>query len=164
MVETSCGKALYAVHKGVYVLKLVGQIRVPLCATLEGFIEQVFASEDMDSVAIDLTETEIIDSTALGLLAKIAIKFQQQEAPKPLLISTKPDVNRVLDSMGFDKIFTLVEENPSVDVPLEELPEVKCNLKQVEAAVLNAHQVLTSLNSHNKEVFKDVVSILKNGQ
>ena len=66
MAESNTGKAMYAVHQGTYVLKLIGEIRVPICATLDGFIETLFHDTQLNSVLIDLSETDVIDITASG--------------------------------------------------------------------------------------------------
>ena len=68
MAESNTGKALYAVHQGTYVVKLIGEIRVPICTTLDSFIETMFCDNQLNSVLIDLSETHLIDSTALGLV------------------------------------------------------------------------------------------------
>ena len=71
-------KMQYAVHNGTYVLKLRGDVRVPVCTSLETFVEQRLLTDDsLRAVLIDLTETEAIDSTALGLLARIAYTLAQ---------------------------------------------------------------------------------------
>ena len=114
MAESNTGKALYAIHQGTYVLKLIGEIRVPICATLDNFIENMFRDKQLNSVLIDLSKTQIIDSTALGLLAKIAIQTRKRFKRKPLIISTEPDVTRILDTMGFEKVFNIVHEAATI--------------------------------------------------
>ncbi len=162
MGELNTGKALYAMHNGVYVLKLEGEIRVPLCGTLDSFIERMFHKEALESVLIDLSGTDVIDSTALGLLAKIAIKLRSLRAKKPILISTKPDITRILDTMGFEKIFNIVTEKYPSALRLAEMPRVQCDEGDACEKVLEAHQLLMGLNERNHEVFKDVVVLLQN--
>lgn len=161
MAESNTGKALYAVHQGTYVLKLIGEIRVPICSTLDGFIETMFADRQLTSILIDLSETSIIDSTALGLLAKIAVRTRKRFQQKPLIITTQEDVTRILDTMGFEKVFNLVYEKPVRSPEMSEMPRVACDESSAFEKVLEAHRVLMDMNEHNRETFKDVVAALE---
>lgn len=161
MAESNTGKALYAVHQGTYVLKLIGEIRVPICATIDGFIENMFQDRQLNSVLIDLSKTQVIDSTALGLLAKIAIQTRKRFHSKPLIISTQPDVTRILDTMGFEKVFNIVHEEPVKSPRMSEMPNVPCDEVNAFEKVLEAHRILMDMNESNRETFKDVVAALE---
>ena len=161
MAESNTGKALYAVHQGTYVVKLIGEVRVPICSTLDAFIERMFADRQLTSVLIDLSETTVIDSTALGLLAKIAVQTRRRFHQKPLIISTQDDVTRILDTMGFEKVFNLVYEKPVRSPEMSEIPKVPCDENSAFDKVLEAHRVLMDMNDHNRETFKDVVAALE---
>jgi len=161
MAESKSGKALYAVHQGTYVLKLIGEIRVPICATLDSFIETMFRDRQLASVLVDLSETQVIDSTALGLLAKIAIQTRKRFRRKPLIISTQPDVTRILDTMGFEKVFNIVHEEPVKSPAMSEMPCVECDEVNAFEKVLEAHRILMDMNESNRETFKDVVAALE---
>src|SRR5690554_5461863 len=106
-------KILQAEKQGIYVLKFIGEIRLNLCSTLDNLVETITGNPQFKTVIIDLTETEIIDSTTLGLLAKIALAARKQSRFLPTLISTNPDITRIITSMGFDKIFIIVREPAS---------------------------------------------------
>ena len=67
------GSISYASLNGVYVLKFSGEIRVPLCANLNDFGDEILRDPALLGVVIDLTAVKSMDSTALGLLVKIAI-------------------------------------------------------------------------------------------
>lgn len=161
MADSNTGKALYAVHQGTYVVKLIGEIRVPICATLDSFIETMFNDSQLHSVLIDLSETNIIDSTALGLLAKIAINSRKRLNLKPLIISTQPDVTRILDTMGFEKVFNIVHEKPVKSPSMSEMPNIICEQGDACEKVLEAHRILMELNETNRQTFKDVVAALE---
>jgi len=161
MAESNTGKALYAVHQGTYVVKLIGEIRVPICTTLDSFIETMFCDNQLNSVLIDLSETHLIDSTALGLLAKIAIRSRKRLNLKPLIISTEPDVTRILDTMGFEKVSNIVHEKPVKSPQMSEIPSVSCDEGSACDKVLEAHRILMELNEKNRETFKNVVAALE---
>ncbi|MCL1476172.1 STAS domain-containing protein [Marinobacter sp. M3C] len=154
-------KILQAEEKGIYVLKFVGEIRLNLCSTLDNLVESITQDPNFRTVVIDLSETEVIDSTTLGLLAKIALAAKKQSGCTPSLISTHPDITRIIGSMGFDSIFIIVSEPVSSMERLEEIPELKASEQQVRDKVLEAHKILMGMNSRNREEFKNLVHALE---
>jgi len=159
------GKVLYAVHEGTYVIKLHGEIRIALCGTLANFLDKMFDDAALNGVLVDLTQARSIDSTALGLLAKIAVRIQAQFQQRPTMISTNADVNRVLNSMGFEEVFKVLAYNPCGICALNEVPEADDYDEQLLCdRVLEAHKILVTLNERNKTTFKQVVAALEREQ
>jgi anti-anti-sigma factor len=158
------GKILYAVHDGTYVIKLIGDVRMPMCASLDGFLDKMFSDAALTSVLVDLTETTGIDSTALGLIAKIAVFLRERFDRKPVLMSTNPDVNRVLNSMGFDSVFIILEYIPDNAALFDELPDQASSQQELTRKVIEAHRVLMGLNEQNQETFRSLVDALESEQ
>lgn len=154
-------KILQAEKQGIYVLKFIGEIRLNLCSTLDNLVESITSDPAFKTVVIDLTETEVIDSTTLGLLAKIAMAANKQSHFLPTLISTNPDITRIITSMGFDRIFIIVREPASRIEELEEIPVLRASEKEVRDKVLDAHRVLMGLNSRNRDEFHNLVRALE---
>ncbi len=154
-------KILYAERDGIHVLKFVGDVRVTLGPTISSFLTRLGQCENFKSIIIDLTETDGIDSTSLGLIAKISLKTQESYKSVPTIISPKEDITRILISMGFDKVFIILkglitECGQLGELPTEIVPEA--NLRE---QVIEAHKVLMSLNEHNREEFRDLVEALE---
>lgn len=154
-------KILQAEQQGIYLLKFIGEIRLNLCSTLDNLVDSITNNPEFKTVVIDLTETDIIDSTTLGLLAKIAMAAEKRSHFLPTLISTNPDVTRIITSMGFDKIFIIVREPATRIEELEEIPVLRASEQQVRDKVLDAHRVLMGMNSRNREEFKNLVRALE---
>ncbi len=157
----SSGKILFAEHSGNYLLKFVGDVRLTLCSALDQFLANTLESEGFKTVLIDLTETEGIDSTSLGLLAKISVKLKQCHQQLPTIISTNDDVTRILLSMGFDKVFVLLSEPLGKLGDLQQLDELQESESEVRQRILEAHRTLMDLNEHNREAFRDLVRSLE---
>lgn len=154
------GHILFAVHNGTYVLKFTGEIRASMCATLDNFLEKIFVDAQLSSILIDLTETDYIDSTALGLIAKTAVFLQMYNQRKPIILSTNPDISRVLESMGFDQVFIILAcQNEEQCV--NELPEVEPSEHEMMEKVIAAHRVLMGLSEQNQATFKNLVDALE---
>ena len=161
----TAGKIQFAENEGTYVLKFLGEIRLTLCSSMESFLDNMFNDPDFSSVIIDLSETSTIDSTSLGILAKLSIQAKKRFNLVPILISTQDDITRVLLSMGFDSVFVLVREfDELIELPMNDLPCESNTEPATQERVLNAHKVLMSLNEDNRKAFSKLVEQLEKGQ
>lgn len=158
------GKLLVAEKEGVHVLKFVGDVRVTLGPTIDAFLTSLLKTEDFRSVIIDLTETEGIDSTSLGFLAKISIGAKNFFGIVPTIISTNDDITRILLSMGFDQVFLIIKEPMDAAVSMGEVPVKNLPEGDLRKIVLEAHQVLSQLNEDNQNTFRDLVVALQHEQ
>ncbi|MCK5893623.1 MAG: STAS domain-containing protein [Endozoicomonadaceae bacterium] len=157
----STGKIQFAESDGIYVLKFVGDVRMTLCTTLDKLLEHVLARKGFKSILVDLTETEGIDSTSLGLLAKLSVQARKRFGLIPTIISSNDDINRVLLSMGFDKVFVIVKESKDGSQLLRDLPNTECSEQAARKQVLAAHRALMNLNESNRVIFQDLVQTLE---
>lgn len=155
------GKILFAERDGIYVLKFVGDVRLTLGPTIVTFLDKLKSSESFRSVIIDLSETTNIDSTALGLIAKIAICTREQFDCPTSVISPREDVTRILTSMALQDVCLLVSDASTNEAGLLELPHEMCSEDALRDQVLEAHKTLMSLSEDNCDKFKDLVSALE---
>ena len=156
------GKILVAKSQGIYIVKFIGDVRLNLCTTLDQYTDQMFADKDFKTVIIDLTETKCIDSTSLGQLAKISILYKEMYGQLPTIVSIQEDVNRILMSMGFDKVFYIVKELVARVEYMEELPLKSVGETEMKQRVLEAHKLLMDMNQNNRDAFQDLVQSLEN--
>lgn len=154
-------KILQAECSGVYVLKLVGEVRLNFCSTIDSAIEAMTSDPDFASIVVDLSETTLIDSTTLGLLARLAIQAKQKSHFLPSIVSTNPDITRVIETMGFENVYLILREPVESNQHLTELSPQDITEEELRTNVLNAHKVLMNLNEHNHEQFKDLVATLE---
>jgi anti-anti-sigma factor len=160
------GKIFVAVENQVCVIKLVGDIRVILCSSIDKYIEKIFTSKfPYKNIIIDLMETEAIDSTSLGLLAKMSLHAQQRFSIKPTIFTTNPSITKLLNSVGFAQIFN-IETGFDSHIEAIKCKELKApessNETKVREKVIEAHKILMGLNNENREAFKELVSTLEN--
>ena len=157
------GRVLVAEHDGTYVLKLVGDVRLTLSSTIDQFVERMFACVVCKSVIVDLTETEGLDSTTLGMLAKMALFVRKNLQVRPLAVTDNDSIIRLLTSMGFEQIFDIQRTREVGAVADCELKAESMDEKAAHERVLQAHQVLMTLNQKNRETFKELVDTLCKG-
>ncbi|WP_286239208.1 STAS domain-containing protein [Neptuniibacter halophilus] len=155
------GSIYSALVEGRFVLKFVGDVRLTLCSSLDCHLEGALSEPEVSEILIDLTQAEGIDSTSLGLIAKLAIKAKALGLDKPALVSTNPDITRILYTMGFDHIFILLEQLPTSVHDLKQLPLVQESVDEMKVRIIAAHRILMDLNESNREAFRDLVSTLE---
>ena len=97
-------QVLYAERSGYHVLKFVGDVRLSLSPMISGFLSQMQDTDDCLGVVVDLSETETIDSTALGLIAKLGIVCRDSFAQTLSIVSPKSDITRLLESMSMQEV------------------------------------------------------------
>jgi anti-anti-sigma regulatory factor len=164
----SSGTILCARHQGTLILKLTGIIRYASLrdtsrstASFQAFLKCCFQRRDFDHVLIDLTETESIDSTNLGLLAQVAQFTLAEWNCRPTILSTRDDINVILESVGFEEVFQILHEVPPLgEAPLDRLPDTPACDSPV-CIVLDAHRALMAISDKNKVAYKDVVEVLE---
>ncbi len=153
-------KILFAEHDGNHVLKFVGDIRVNLAPTLNGFLQKIGDRKEK-AIVLDLSETTCMDSTSLGLLAKISLASQSILNCQPTMVTPNPDITRVVRSMGFEQIFLIIDHSMHTCDDALELPTHVMSEELLREQVLDAHRTLISLSKHNEECFSDLVQALE---
>lgn len=158
------GKILVAQKDGVYLLKLTGDVRVTLCTSLADYIDRVFTSQPATDVFVDLLEAQGIDSTTLGLLAKLAVHCIDNLGFKARLLCVNHDILRIIESMELEDLFEVLgipdaPQLPLCDVtpPEGELPD----MEEVRQQVLEAHRLLVTLNPGLMGEFVDLINALE---
>lgn len=157
------GRILAADHHGAYALKLVGDVRVNLCSSIDDYLEHMFEDPEFESVMVDLCEAEGIDSTTLGLLAKLALRARRQYGLTPVIYSCRNGINRLLQSMAFGKLFDIRQESFVNGEVIKEIPAVNDEPDVVREKVIEAHRVLMDMSEENRDRFRDLVTALEKG-
>jgi len=157
----SSGKILAADYKHMAMLKFVGDVRVLMSSTLDNYCNSLYRRPILDAMLVDMTETKGVDSTALGLLAKMAIQLRNRFNVIPTIVSTNPDITRILKSMSFDLIFNIIDRAPKQATEYSELKAQNESEDTVREKVIDAHLTLMTLSEENRLEFQDLVQALK---
>lgn len=159
----SDGRILVAEHDGVNVVRLLGDVRLTLCLSFDNFIESLFSKENLKAVVFDLREAEGIDSTTLGLMAKISVGARAKGLDNPVVVTSSAGIRRLLGSMGFEDIFEIVsdKEFEVIGDPAEALDSLPPDEEAVRAKVIEAHRILMELYQPNRAKFKELVESLE---
>jgi anti-anti-sigma factor len=155
------GNVLHASRDDVHVLRYIGDIRYTLSPSIDRYLDEIFARSEPTGFVIDLTETDSIDSTNLGLLARLATRMQRPGAGRVTVVSSRPDINAVLNSMALDEVFDIVEDTCLETDATRQVPQESTDRETLARTLIDAHRALMDLNEHNREMFSDVVTTLE---
>lgn len=155
------GKIHVAECRGAYMIKFSGDVRLTSCPALDSFMDRMFADRGFRSVMIDLSLAENMDSTTLGHLAKLAIQSRKKFKFTPVIFSTNSDINRIIESMGFEALFSIRSEPLLSEADLGELPMVACSEEAMKEQVIEAHRILMGMNEDNRVRFQELVNALQ---
>lgn len=159
-MNESFAKIYYGESNHIFILKIVGSLRFNQCATLEHFLKTQLPKNTSQTLLVDLSGTELLDSTALGLLAQIALQVEKLTHKKPDLYCKDNDLKKVLLSMSLEQLFNFITQLPE-SIELPELT-VKSDTEETQTKrVLSAHETLMDLSEKNKKEFKSVVEMLQ---
>ena len=155
------GSILAASVEGIEYLKFKGVVRYSHCGGLEAYIDQLFDSEGLDAVVIDLEEAEILDSTALGLLARIAIEYKKISAAMPVIFLKRGELDKIIKRVCFDQVFHMVYDDLDIQATeFKELVDQDQNEEQVLQRVLQAHRHLATISRDNESLYRDITLAL----
>ena len=65
------------------------------------------AGSDINSIVVDMSEVDYLDSSALGMLLVLRDKVGEKQSAVQIK-GAKPEVKKILEIANFDKLFTLV--------------------------------------------------------
>ena len=149
---------------GAYAIHLTGDVRMVLCLSFDKFIRSMFDDVALKSVVFDLRTAEAVDSTTLGMMAKIALQCMHSNIAKPVLLTQSRGMLRLFESMGFDEIFVISD---GIGAVIDNLQSLNCeggDETLFKKQVIDAHKVLMSLNENNRQAFEVLVESLEKSE
>ena len=149
----------YAFDDNKLFIRIVGKLKYKTSLSFDSFIENL-NNHNIDNALIDLSNTDFIDSTNLGLIARIVEIVREKNGNKVTIISNTPDIDRVLKSVGFDNICIIIKKG-DYNQDFEELKNIKSDEKEYAKLMLKAYKSLMAISKDNHEIFKDIVSIIE---
>lgn len=162
---TTSGQIFAGIHETQLVLRFVDDVRLIWCVALEEYCSSVFANDDVTGFYVDLSLATNLDSTTLGVLAKLGIMAKKQLENPPTMHFETSDIERLVNCMGFSKVFHIVKTDEALgidDSNLHELDSRDCCEDVMRDSVINAHKTLMELSDENKKKFQELVNTLEN--
>ena len=156
------GHVTHAEKEGFHVLRYFGRVDYMLATSINRFADRIIEKGGVGGLIFDLTEAENLDSTNLGLLARIAERVRTAGGGKSVIVSTSDNINCVLRSMSFDQIFEIVTDPTDFSaVAADEIEAEPQSQEELLLTMLDAHRTLVSLSESDRLQFQDVVACLE---
>lgn len=152
-----------ASEHGAHLLRLEGDVRLTMCTALDEYFDRIFSDPEFASVWVDVTDATGLDSTTLGMLAKLAITTRERYGFKPAIYTAGAGIKRLLNTMGFGQLFEIREEPCGQPHCATDIPAVPASEGEVRQKVIDAHRTLMTMNEKNRDAFEDLVRTLESG-
>lgn len=146
------------------IIRLNGAIKYMNVATeFEAFIDSLVEKVGITSVIIDMRFCTYIDSTDLGILARISVTQSKRQAPQPVIVYTPgSDIEVILKDVGFNRVFNFVD---TIELEEADFTSIKNSgmSSELEMAKLmvDAHKKLVDIDESNSEKFGAVISLME---
>jgi anti-anti-sigma factor len=166
MASPSTGRAFYGRSNHITLLELHGAIRYSVAGALRTIAEEMIAHAEADQVVVDLRNVQFIDSTGLGLIARIGRRTLERRGRRAVIVTHDNDIAVGLRSAALDVLFAIVHDPPFSEAPsLIEVPLESTIPAHADATlgriVLDAHRDLGALSEKNRDEYRDVISALE---
>jgi len=156
------GRVFHAAAGNRHVLRYVGRADYTMAPSIERLGDGLFEGNGLSALVFDLRQASLLDSTNLGLLARLAGRVEQAGG-RATIVSTNDDVTDVLRSMGLSAMFQISSDDPLLHEvgEGEEIPQEPTGQRELMLTMLEAHLVLTSIDENDSSGFRAVVEGLE---
>jgi anti-anti-sigma factor len=149
----------------VHVFRYFGKVDYMAAPSIRRYFDSLLARGGVSGLVFDLTEADGLDSTNLGLMARVNQRATGLNAAKSLIVSTNDDINAVLRSMGFDQMFRIVTESrAAASGACDAIESVPPSGAEVRETMLEAHRALVCMSDAGRIEFQNVVDCLESEQ
>jgi anti-anti-sigma regulatory factor len=155
---------MVAVQDQAACIKVMGRANFTLSLDLKKLVNELW-DRNCSRFIFDLTECVTMDSTFLGVLSGIGLKFQAAKIGNSNrsieLFNPHPRITEVLDTLGVAYLFKISDGSDMVAQQFQPLqPASDASRADVTRTCLEAHQTLMNINPQNVQKFKDVAQFL----
>lgn len=154
------GKCLFVQKEDMAIFKIVGRLRFNTSGGLAAKIEGLNLSPQVQDVVVDMSETDFVDSTVLGLLAQLG-----KRKVKPIILYEHEKIYKMLRHLGLHKMFILSRKTQSsfLEDPSgfqDASKNIEDTDESIKQRIEKAHKLLYEIDEKNKVEFGEVISCL----
>jgi anti-anti-sigma factor len=156
------GHVTHVQKEGVHVLRYFGAVNFLLAPGIQNFVDHLIDDERVSGLVFDLSCASSLDSTNLGLMARVNERLVSKGAANSVIISGNEDIDVVLRSMGFDRTFELLPSDGHACAPdVEAIETPSPSSVELKRTMLDAHQALVRMSEAGRKEFEAVVACLE---
>ncbi|HET9933119.1 MAG TPA: STAS domain-containing protein [Polyangiaceae bacterium] len=156
------GHVTHAQKGSVHVLRYFGTVNFLLAPGIQNFVDHLIEDGSVSGLVFDLSGASSLDSTNLGLMARVNERLVSKGAANSVIISGNEDIDAVLRSMGFDQTFELLSGDADDGAPnVEPIQTPAPSSVELKRTMLDAHQALIRMSEAHRKEFEAVVACLE---
>ncbi|ACH95019.1 STAS domain-containing protein [Borrelia recurrentis] len=161
--DTSQSNVFYMCKGDSIFIKLINRFTALYSVNFKTFIKNTFINNNdkINNLYIDLSETQYLDSTFMGVFLYIDNKSNEHKKNFKIINSSKEALQN-LRSLGLEKILKI--ENRKKKLNKSDMQEYFCfntHKNTIFKSMLKSHILLSSLNRDNKKEFCTLIRRLK---
>ncbi len=140
-------------------IRICGRANFISSVDLKKVVEQM-ADKGCDHFILDLRECMTMDSTFLGVLSGVGLRFARPGAHPVSLVCPTPRIRDLINGLGVSELFKFFDDLPAAPREYEPLHNEDASRTEITRTCLDAHRLLMSINPENIARFKDVTKFL----
>lgn len=110
---------------------------------------------------LDLSKSEYIDSTFLGLIAKYTMLFKSKNDEFLTILKPTKEVLTCLKKTGILKFLIVLDKEININGKQVEIDKI--DNRKLAKHILELHTILMNLNEENRKEYSRVVELMKKG-
>jgi anti-sigma B factor antagonist len=153
---------MVALFDRVVCIKVSGKANFTSSVDLKKVVTEL-AQRGCKRFVLDLSQCVLMDSTFLGTLAGIGLKFASKNGePNDAVELLNPNqrIADLLENLGVAHLFTISQSNKTLAETFQPVESEGTTRLEVARNCLEAHQILMGVNPQNVPKFKEVAQFL----
>ncbi len=154
---------MVAIFDSLVCIKVCGRVNFTNSVDFKKVVNEL-AQRGYKQFGFDLSECQMMDSTFLGVLAGIGVRFSSNSAngenPAVVIFNPTPRIADLLENLGVAHLFKIVKDEKTPAQKFEPVAGEQASRVEVTRTCLEAHKTLMDLNPENVRKFKDVTQFL----
>ena len=149
-----------AVNENTAYVKIFGRATFNLAPDFKNFVERQMVRK-LREVLVDFEECESVDSTFIGLITSLTIKYSVDGKFYIKLFNLNEHLIKIIKTLGLLDVICISKSLSDEDVKFSETEKTNASKKDIATTMLEAHKVLSNINEQNELEFKNVVDYLR---
>lgn len=143
-----------------YLVRIEGQGTLRDSSALREFAEQALESQGEETLVVDLSQCEYLDSTFLGCLVWLHKRYGMNSPARFSIAASQAAVQRLLGPNHLDRLLNSVESSPGFQGEAVLLNASNLSANELGGHVMECHRHLADLDGPRKEAFAKVADHL----
>ncbi len=140
-------------------IKVHGKGTFKMAPDFKDFVEREM-KKNMRGILIDLYSCETLDSTFIGTITSLTLKYTNNNKSRIRLFNVNKHIRSILKNLGLLNILDIFDEENISVTKFKSIASGSRSKIEIADLMLDAHETLASLNDKNAAEFKNVVEML----